>query len=117
MVGTAEEEERKRKKREYENNPIVKTVKDLIKQYPMGWKGTATDLIKAVYDVTGSPCIYSTAALGKEIMNIETQLYYDGIEHSMKRSGSSRVHYFGKRQAYKPTYQQAIFDSDDDSEE
>ena len=117
MVGTAEEEERKRKKREYENNPIVKTVKDLIKQYPMGWKGTATDLIKAVFDVTGSPCIYSTAALGKEIMNIETQLYYDGIEHSMKRSGSSRVHYFGKRQAYKPTYQQAIFDSDDDSEE
>lgn len=117
MVGTAEEEECKRKKREYENNPIVKTVKDLIKQYPMGWKGTATDLIKAVYDVTGSPCIYSTAALGKEIMNIETQLYYDGIEHSMKRSGSSRVHYFGKRQAYKPTYQQAIFDSDDDSEE
>lgn len=117
MVGTAEEEERKRKKREYENNPIVKTVKDLIKQYPMGWKGTATDLIKAVYDVTGNPCIYSTAALGKEIMNIETQLYYDGIEHSMKRSGSSRVHYFGKRQAYKPTYQRAIFDSEDESEE
>ena len=43
MVGTAKEEERKRKKREYENNPIVKTVKDLLKQYPMGWKGTATD--------------------------------------------------------------------------
>lgn len=114
MVGTAEEEERKRKKREYENNPIVKTVKDLLKQYPMGWKGTATDLIKAVYDVTGSPCIYSTAALGKEITNIETQLYYDGIEHSMKRSGSSRVHYFGKRQAYKPTYQRAIFDESED---
>ncbi len=114
MVGTAEEEERKRKKREYDNNPIVKTVKDLLKQYPMGWKGTATDLIKAVYDVTGSPCIYSTAALGKEITSIETQLYYDGIEHSMKRSGSSRVHYFGKRQAYKPTYQRAIFDESED---
>lgn len=114
MVGTAEEEERKRKKREYENNPIVKTVKDLLKQYPMGWKGTATDLIKAVYDVTGSPCIYSTAALGKEITSIETQLYYDGIEHSMKRSGSSRVHYFGKRQAYKPAYQRAIFDESED---
>lgn len=114
MVGTAEEEERKRKKREYENNPIVKTVKGLLKQYPMGWKGTATDLIKAVYDVTGSPCIYSTAALGKEITSIETQLYYDGIEHSMKRSGSSRVHYFGKRQAYKPTYQRAIFDESED---
>lgn len=114
MVGTAEEEERKRKKREYENNPIVKTVKDLLKKYPMGWKGTATDLIKAVYDVTGSPCIYSTAALGKEITSIETQLYYDGIEHSMKRSGSSRVHYFGKRQAYKPTYQRAIFDESED---
>lgn len=82
----------------------------------MGWKGTATELIKAVYDVTGSPCIYSTAALGKEITNIETQLYYDGIEHSMKRSGSSRVHYFVKRQAYKPTYQRAIFDTDDDTE-
>ena len=114
MVGTAEEEERKRKKCEYENNPIVKTVKDLLKKYPMGWKGTATDLIKAVYDVTGSPCIYSTAALGKEITSIETQLHYDGIEHSMKRSGSSRVHYFGKRQAYKPTYQRAIFDESED---
>ena len=52
--GTAEEIAAKRERQEYENSPIVITIKELIKRNPMGgWKGSANDLMKAVFDITG----------------------------------------------------------------
>lgn len=113
IIGTAEEEEKKRKKREYENNPLVKTVKELVKNPPYSWHGSATDMMKAVFDITGKPYAGSSTGLGKELMDLETQLYYDGIDHTSKRSGSSRTHYFSKRKEYAPHYQGTIFQNDD----
>ena len=109
IIGTAEEEEKKRKAREYENNRLVRTIKELVRNPPYGWKGTATELIKAIYDVTGTPYAASSASLGKEIMDLETQLYYDGIDHTVKRSGTTRTHIFSKRKEYNPHYQATIF--------
>ena len=116
MVGSAEDEERKRKKREYENNPLVITVKQILKNPPYAWKGTASDMLKAIYDVTGQPCPMDTRALGKAITDVKTQLYYDGIEHNMKRNGQSRTHYFSKRQKYMQ-YAQGSFLEDQSDEE
>ena len=109
MVGSAEEEEHKRKKQEYENNPLVITIKEILKQPPYAWKGTVTDMLKAIYDVTGQPCPMDTRALGKAITDVKTQLYYDSIEHNMKRNGQSRTHYFSKRQKYMQYAQGVIF--------
>ena len=61
-------------------------------------RGTATDMMKSVFDVTGETFAGSSATLGKMISEIETQLYYDGIQHTTKRSGANRMHYFTKRQ-------------------
>lgn len=116
MVGSAEDEERKRKKREYENNPLVITIKEILKNPPYAWKGTASDMLKAIYDVTGQPCPMDTRALGKAITDVKTQLYYDGIEHNMKRNGQSRTHYFSKRQKYMQYAQRSFLDNKDDEE-
>ena len=116
MVGSAEDEERKRKKREYENNPLVITVKQILKQPPYAWKGTASDMLKAIYDVTGQPCPMDTRALGKAITDVKTQLYYDSIEHNMKRNGQSRTHYFSKRQKYMQYAQRSFLEDKDDEE-
>lgn len=116
MVGSAEDEERKRKKREYENNPLVITVKQILKQPPYAWKGTASDMLKAIYDVTGQPCPMDTRALGKAITDVKTQLYYDGIEHNMKRNGQSRTHYFSKRQKYMQYAQGSFLEDQSDDE-
>ena len=110
IIGTPEEEDKKRRRREYENNPLVRTIKQLIAHPPYCWKGTASDLLKAVYDVTETPYAGSSVGLGKELNMLETDLYYDGIEHTTKRSGQQKTHYFGKRQEYKPTYQASVFD-------
>lgn len=112
IIGTAEEEEQKRKKREYEGNRLVKTIKELVKNPPYSWRGTASELLKAVYDVTGTPYATTSASIGKEILEIETQLYYDGIDHVTKRSGTTRTHIFSKRKDYDPRYQSTMFDED-----
>lgn len=116
VVGTAEEEERKRKKREYSDNPIVRTVKELTINPPFAWKGTATELMKAVFDVTGKPCPYSSVGLGKAIREIESQLYYDGIEHTVKRSGESRTHCFSKRREHNGYRQGYLFEEKGEKE-
>ena len=116
LVGSAEDEERKRKKREYENNPLVITIKEILKNPPYAWKGTASDMLKAIYDVTGQPCPMDTRAVGKAITDVKTQLYYDGIEHNMKRNGQSRTHYFSKRQKYMQYAQRSFLDNENDEE-
>ncbi len=116
LVGSAEDEERKRKKREYENNPLVITIKEILKNPPYAWKGTASDMLKAIYDVTEQPCPMDTRALGKAITDVKTQLYYDGIEHNMKRNGQSRTHYFSKRQKYMQYAQGSFLEDQSDDE-
>ena len=113
IIGTAEEEEHKRKQRAYESNPLVKTIKHLVKNSPLGWKGTAGDLLKAVYDVTGQPYAGSSVSLGKELTMIDTDLYYDGIEHTSKRSGQNRIHSFSMKKDFRPTYQGYMFGDKD----
>lgn len=113
LVGSVEDEAKKRQKREYDSNPIVRTIKELTANSPFSWKGTASDLYKAVLDVTNEPCTYTVTEIGKVIRDIETQLYNDGIDHNVKRSGQNRTHVFFKRREYVPFHQASIFKDDD----
>lgn len=112
MVGSAKDEEDKRKKREYESNPLVITIKRLVEDFPLGWKGTAGDLLKRVFDITGKPYAGSSVGLGKELRNIEEMLYYNGIEHSTKRSGQNNIHTFNKKSKYGGGRQAYLFGQD-----
>lgn len=96
LIGTAEENEIKKADREYEENPIVKTIKALVEKNPYGgWKGNASELLMASYDVLGYSIAESPGSIGKVINNFKYRLHCDGIEHDMKQR--SRTHRFYKK--------------------
>ncbi len=114
VEGTAEEVAARRELEEYESNIYVRTIKELIKRNPInGWSGSAQDLMKAVYDVTGKQIADSAQSIGKQILKYSTRLYYDDIEHKISRSGAARKHSFKKRLPYQPTYQRSVYDKEE----
>lgn len=114
-IGSPEEQEAERKKREYENNPIVKTIKSILKNNPSGWSGNATDIMNAIYDVTGQSIATTSAQIGKDLQYLATKLHADGIDVCSKRTGEKRIHTFtyGKKPSWmntNPSYQPKMFD-------
>lgn len=95
VVGSAEEEAEKRKQREYENNPIVQTIRSLCAIPPHSWSGTVTEFLQRMYDVTHTLYLVSPSAIGKAIKNLEADLYQrDHIVHSEKRTSAEKIHSF-----------------------
>lgn len=114
VEGTAEEVAARREIEEYESNIYIRTIKELVKRNPVnGWSGSAQDLMKAVYDVTGKTVADSTQSIGKQLLKYSTRLYYDDIEHKASRSGAARKHTFKKRLPYHPFYQSSVYDKDE----
>lgn len=115
LIGTPEEQEEMRKKREYTNNPVVMTIKELLKHNPSGWSGNSTELLNAIYDVTKMPAAYSSTQLGREIQNLATKLHVDGIDVTSKRTGEKRIHTFTYNKkpswmSYAPSYQPKFYE-------
>ena len=95
VVGSAEEEEEKRKQREYENNPIVQTIRALCAIPPHSWSGTATEFLHCMKELTYTNANYSPATVGKAIKALEDDfLRYDHILHSEDRNSKEKVHTF-----------------------
>lgn len=86
----------------YSINPIVTTINVLLKENPEGVKITASDLLKKIYEITGSyPKQDKPNSLSREInSNLQFDLLkYDGIhyEKANENGGSSgRLMYFSK---------------------
>ncbi|MEG0875025.1 MAG: AAA family ATPase [Clostridiales bacterium] len=93
FVGSLEEQEAMCQKEEYQQNPIVITVKELLKDSPCGWQGTASDLLLACADKTGltvgSP--RSISAKVKDIRHLF--MAYDNIIYEAP-TNTKRIHTF-----------------------
>ena len=63
---SVDEVEARRLTLEYESDPVVRTVKRLLKDSPV-WSGTATDLFNVCFDLTGLPPDKSPDSLGRRI--------------------------------------------------
>ena len=115
IKGTAEEMEAKRERQEYEQNPVIITIKELVKRNPLtGWKGSANDLLKAVYDITGKQVAESATSVGRLISKYEYKLHCDDIDHKASKSGS-RAHTFTKIvKGINYGYQRTMYDRDDE---
>jgi hypothetical protein len=113
MTGNAEEMKEKRAGEEYENDPLVKTVKLLMKENPYGWQGTPSDLLRAVYDATGNAA-QSPLTIGAKIQKWNDKLYYDGICHEEKKVRGRKKHVYYKKSHRIP--QSSFFDGDGDGE-
>ena len=114
VEGTAEEISERREREEYETNIYIQTIKELVKRNPIsGWSGSAQDLMKAVYDVTGKTVADNESSVGRQIQKYSTKLYYDDIVHKATRTSSARKHNFSKRTPLSPYFQGTIYDSND----
>jgi len=118
VQGTAEEMALKKERQDYENHPVIVTIKELVKRNPVsGWGGSAQDLMMAVYDITGKQVTESSAGIGKLISRYELMLHYDGIDHKFSRSGK-RVHKFAKVVRGIPFgYPRTMFDAPEEDED
>ena len=105
IVGTPEEQEKMLQDQLYNKNPIVITIKELLKMNPNGWSGNSTEFLQAVYDVTKQVLAMNTTYLGREINELHMRLYADGIMHTYKTTAKKRVHTFTYVSKYKPWQQ------------
>lgn len=75
---------------EYNQSPIVKTIKKLLEQSPEHrWDGTAKDLMEAGKYIAQTYLSPNTKKLGKDITTLEKPLFeYDGIVHATSSNGT-----------------------------
>lgn len=94
-VGAADLIAAQREKLAYDNNPIVKTIKELLKQNPE-WKGTAKELLNKGKQICKRPIAVSAQALGYALRDLDVNLLdYDGIVHEKSKHGNAgNIHYF-----------------------
>ena len=102
VVGDASDFQNIMEQFEYENNPIIMTIKKLLEQKPEGIKITSTDLLKKIFEITGNyPKADKPNTLSREInSNLQFKLLkFDEIyyEPPNENGGSSgRKMYFSK---------------------
>ncbi len=89
IIGNAKWIQEQRQRLEYNNNPIVVTIKSLLHEPPYTWSGTATDLLNHCRRVSGEMVAISGRELTCKVKKLVSLLLnYDGIEYSYKRNGS-----------------------------
>lgn len=76
---------------DYNQSPIVKTIKTLLEQSPAHrWDGTAKDLMEAGKYIARTYLSPSTKKLGRDIIALEKSLFeYDGIVHATSSHGTA----------------------------
>ena len=74
---------------EYQESPLVKTIKKLLEQSPDGWEGTAQQLMDAGRFIAHTSLANSTRALSNKLKDIANLLFdNDGIVYERKSNGS-----------------------------
>ena len=76
-------------RQEYQESPIVKTIKKLLEQTPEGWEGTAQQLLEAGRFIARTSLANSPKALSIKLKDMGNLLFdYDGIVYERKSNGS-----------------------------
>jgi hypothetical protein len=96
LVGNPEDEAARNARREYEQDPVIKTIKSLIKKQPSGWRGNCTEMKLKIYEETGAIYTKSVETIGKTIKNYADRLLADGITHTEERG---KRHFFQEKRA------------------
>lgn len=90
-------------RQEYQESPIIKTVKKLVEQSPEGWEGTAQQLLEAGRFIARTSLANSPKALSNKLRDMANLLLdNDGIVYERKSNGSGG----GKHRFYYNTIPQ-----------
>ena len=76
-------------RQEYQESPIIRTIKKLLEQSPEGWIGTAQQLLEAGRFITHTSLAPSPRDLSGKLKSLSKSLLdYDGIVYERKSNGS-----------------------------
>lgn len=76
-------------RRDYQESPIVKTIKKLLEQSPEGWSGTSQQLLDAGTFISRARLAQSARDLSGKLKRLDNLLFeYDNIIHERKTNGS-----------------------------
>lgn len=106
LIGNAQDVAKQNEKSEYENNPIVRTIKTLLDESDNGtWTGNAKSLLEAGERITGLPLASSSRSLNSTLKKLQKQLReYDNIIYTNTPNGNAGPsHYFAVgAKTYRP---------------
>lgn len=89
VMGDAEQIAEQRARQEYENSPIIVTVKKLLEQSPGGWTGTMQDLMEAGTYFAGTYLAATPRDLSAKLKSLDGLMFdYDHIIHARGKNGS-----------------------------
>lgn len=91
-VGTEEDIELQRQAFEYDQSPVVQTIKKLVKQGSGHWEGSAKDIVEAS-KYFGNQIYDDVRKVGKLISKFEVFLSFDGIDFDYKKAGGGTRKY------------------------
>ncbi len=98
---------------EYQESPIVKTIKKLLEQSPEGWSGTAKQLLDAGRFIARVNLADSTQALTSKVKKLDQLLLEnDNIIHERKKNGSGggkHKFYYANAPEFEELEQSEIF--------
>ena len=92
-IGTEEDIEAQRLQAEYDQSPIVETIKKLVKQGGGHWEGSASD-IKSASKYLSCEIYEDVRKVGALINKFEALLYFDGIDYKTDRNKRGRKYIF-----------------------
>lgn len=92
-IGTEEDVEAQRLQFEYDQSPIVETIKKLVKQGGGRWEGSASDL-KSASKYLNCEIYEDVRKVGALINKFEALLYFDGIDYKTDRNKKGRKYIF-----------------------
>ena len=76
-------------RRDYQESPVVKTIKKLLEQSPEGWSGTAQQLLEAGRFIARTSLALNARDLSSKLKGLGKPLFdYDGIVYERKSNGS-----------------------------
>jgi hypothetical protein len=86
VVTTVEQEEKDKERAAYENNPVIKTIKGMLAESPLGVERTANEIKERMPEFADT--LMSAHEIGHAINRLETDLYNrDKIIHKRTKSG------------------------------
>lgn len=88
-MGDADWFAQEQSRQEYQESPIVWTIKKLLEQSPEGWAGTAQQLLEAGRLIARTSLALNARDLSSKLKGLEKPLFgYDGIVYERKSNGS-----------------------------
>ena len=120
LVGTAEERTADNERLEYDNDPVVRTIRHLLLENPIGVEITASEFMTVMVRYTDT--MFSPKQIGRAFSNLTEKLFkHDRIiykpgnsktrKHSFYRHEDKIVSIFG----HSETVQEAVIEPDDDT--